>query len=316
MVRPQHDAPRVSVLMPVFDAEPYVAAAIKTILSQTFESFEFLIVDDGSTDRSPEILEEFAKGDPRVRVVRRPHSGLVPTLNHGLELARGELVARMDADDVALPSRLALQLARLQREESLLCVGGAFEVIDARGRLVDRRAPPCEHTEIVEWALAGRSPISHSAATYRRDRVLALGGYDETAELVEDLDLWLRLAEVGTLANLPQVVSRVRFHAASASEANEARQRDQTRRVCERAWRRRGLPGRPADIAPWRPGRDRRSRQEFAIGTARDAWRLGERRTALVYALRAVGIAPFGEPIRRGLRRAMARLFARQSWSR
>jgi hypothetical protein len=221
----------------------------------------------------------------------------VATLNAGLGLARADLVARMDADDVALPQRLERQLERLAREPGLVCIGGGFELIDEAGRAFDRAFPPCDHEAILARALRGESPISHSAATYRRELVLRLGGYDEQARWVEDLDLWLRLAEHGALANLPELVSRVRHHDRSVSEQHAAEQLEQARRIAGLACRRRGLDASRVDPRPWRALPDRRSRQLLALGRARSAWRIGERRTALRYAARALWIAPASLPL-------------------
>jgi GT2 family glycosyltransferase len=213
----------------------------------------------------------------------------------------------MDADDVSLPDRLARQLSLLASRPEIVCVGGGFDVIDARGRRFDRVLPPCDHEAIVALALAGRSPICGSNALFRRDAVLSLGGYDEGAVFAEDLDLWLRLAEQGRLANLREVISKVRFHDASQSATEQLRQRDSVRDVVNRARARRGIAERIERPAAWRPLPTRRSRQEFALGWARTAWRIGERRTALAYLGRALRIDPLGAPLWRGLAHGLLR---------
>src|SRR5262245_9908945 len=289
-------APRLTVLLPVHDAERFLAAAVEGVLGQSCRDFELLAIDDGSSDGSAEILGGFARHDYRLRVVHRPHQGLIATLNDGLALARGELIARMDADDVALPHRLERQVEALDRDPALVCIGGAFELIDESGRLFDRAFPPCDHASILARALHGESTISHSAATYRRDLVRNVGGYDEAARWVEDLDLWLRLSEHGALANLPDLVSRVRHHAHSVSEQHAAEQLEQAARVAEIAARRRGLDVAPAKPRPWRPLPGRQAQQLLCLGRARSAWRIGERRTALGYAARALWMSPSSLP--------------------
>lgn len=301
METPRPAAPRVTVLLPVHDAERFLREAVESILAQSFRDFELLAIDDGSSDGSAAILDAFARRDPRVRVVQRPHTGLVATLNAGLALAEGSLIARMDADDVALPQRLESQLARLEREPGLVCIGGAFELIDEAGHAFDRAFPACDHAAILARALRGESPISHSAATFRRDVVRGLGGYDEKARWVEDLDLWLRLAEHGALANLPDLVSRVRHHERSVSEQHAAEQLEQAKRVAGLACRRRGLDASLAQPRAWRALPDPCSQQLLALGRARSAWRIGERRTALRYAVRALWTAPFSLPLWRSL---------------
>jgi GT2 family glycosyltransferase len=289
----------VSVLLPVYDAERYLAEAIESILAQTFSDFELLAIDDGSRDGSLALLEEYARRDPRVRLVCRTHTGLVATLNAGLALARGELVARMDADDVALPRRLELQVARLDRDPDLVCVGGAYEVIDAKGRRIDLVRPPEAPEQILAAALEGRSPICHPAALYRRERVIGVGGYDVEVPVAQDYDLWLRLMDVGRLANLSEIVLRLRYHEHSVSEREQAKQMAYARRICEAARRRRGLSDPPPPLRPWRPLPDRLSQQQFGLAVCRSAWRLGERRTAIAYAVRAALLHPFSAQLLR-----------------
>jgi glycosyltransferase involved in cell wall biosynthesis len=308
MTAPRRDEPRVTVLLPVYNADRFLDRAIASILAQSFRDFELLAIDDGSQDASAARLEAHARRDPRVRVVRREHAGIAATLNAGLSLARGEVVARMDADDVALPRRLELQVELLDREPDVVCVGGAYEVIDAKGRRITRVRPPCGSDEIEAAALEGRSPICHPAAMYRRRSVLAAGAYDVSVPVAQDYDLWLRLMDVGRLANLSEVVLQFRYHPGSLSESRQAEQMDCVRRLCVAARERRGLGGAPSLLRPWRPGRDRRSRQHFAIDWSRSAWRIGERRTALVYALRAALIQPFGQVLWRTLSDGLRRL--------
>lgn len=285
-------APRVTVLLPVYDAERFLAEAVESILAQSFADFELLAIDDGSRDGSTAMLDAFARRDPRVRVVRRPHAGLIATLNAGLALARGEWIARMDADDVALPRRLELQVARLDRDPDLVCLGGGFEVIDVYGRRIDAVQPPCDPKTIESALLTGVTAVCHATAIYRRSQVLEAGAYDPAAELAEDYDLWLRLAEKGRLANVGEPVLRVRHHEGSASERQQALQLAQTFRIRAQARERRGLEPLDTPIHPWRPLADASSRQQYLVGVSRSAWRLGEKRTALAYALRAVATRP------------------------
>ncbi len=303
--------PLVSVVMPVYDAAAYLAAAIDSILAQTHPDLELIAVDDGSTDASGKILERYAKRDPRLIVVRKRHEGVIRARNAGLSLARAPFVACMDADDISLPDRLALQASALAARPDVVCIGGAFDVIDARDRLLNRLLPPREHAEILAMALVGRSPICGSNAMFRRQEALAIGGYDETACFVEDIDLWLRLGETGRLANLPDVISRVRFHDVSQSAMEQERQLDAIRDVVNRAREQRCIEARIERPPPWRPLATRQSRQTFAVGWALSAWGLGEHRTAFAYALRAVRIDPLGAPLWKGLARGLRQLATR-----
>jgi len=309
-------APSVTVVLPLYQAAEFLAEAIESLLAQSFTDFELIAVDDGSTDGSIRILEDLAKRDSRLIVHRRRHAGVIPARNAGLALARGELIACMDADDVSLPDRLALQVSALTAQPDVVCIGGGFDVIDAKNRLLNRVQPPCEHAAILAMALVGRSPICGSNAMFRRREVVAIGGYDEAASFVEDLDLWLRIAETGRLANLPGVISRVRFHDASQSATEQERQLDAIHAVVNRARAQRGIEERIERPLPWRPLATRRSRHAFAVSWARSAWRLGERQTAILYALRALRIDPMGGPLWKELTSGFGRLVTRSTCPR
>src|SRR5512135_1833139 len=127
------DPPLISVCMPVYNAERYIARAVESILGQTFGDFEFLILDDGSTDGSLEILRRYANHDPRIRLTSRPNKGLPPSLNELVDQARGEFIARMDADDVALPERFARQVEYLRAHPDCVLVGSRVQLVDPEG---------------------------------------------------------------------------------------------------------------------------------------------------------------------------------------
>lgn len=233
--------PTVSVLMPVYNAERYVAEAVESILSQTFDDFELVAVDDGSKDGSRAILEGYAARDARVRVISRPNTGIVGALNDGLAACRGELVARMDADDVATPERLALQVAFLREHPEVVCVGCQVLAIDTEGAPLGPWKLALDHEVIDSAQLEGEQMIAHPAALVRRADFEAVGGYRREAETAEDLDLFLRLAERGRLANLPLVLLKCRQHVASICHTRRAHQVRTSRAVVEGARRRRGL---------------------------------------------------------------------------
>lgn len=203
-------APRVTVLLPVHNGEPYLAAAVQSILAQGFADFELLIIDDGSTDRSCEIIGSFA--DPRIRLLRNARNlRLIATLNRGLEEARGEYVARMDADDVSLPGRLEAQVSFLDQNPGVGVVGTAVQLIDAQGTPGAAVRFPVTHT-LIRWALCFISPIAHPAAMMRKAVVSGLGGYSAQALHCEDYDLWWRASAVTQLANLKDVLLQLRKH--------------------------------------------------------------------------------------------------------
>ena len=281
----------VSVLLPVYNGARYLSAAVDSILAQTFADFELLILDDGSTDETPAILARYAHQDGRVSVISRANKGLVTSLNELLSHARGRYVARMDADDIALPERFALQVQFLDTHADVVCVGGSVEFIDDRGRLLVTIVYPHSDNEIQDRLLGGTTAICHPAAMMRRESLVAVGGYDEAFALAEDLDLWLRLGEIGKLANVDNVVLRYRFHSASVSERASAEQLTIARAACERAWQRRGVPGK-FKAEPWRPGTDRASQHDYLLLYGWWAWRSRQHRTALSYALRGIADWP------------------------
>ncbi|MFV0299058.1 MAG: glycosyltransferase family 2 protein [Hyphomicrobiaceae bacterium] len=209
-------SPRVTVLMPVRNGERYLAAAVAGITSQSFEDFDFVIVDDGSTDATPSLLKEASSRDPRIRVLTRASTGIVGALEAGRAVSRAPYIARMDADDVALPHRLALQVAYLDSHRSAVAVGGQVRDINEHGADLSRGRFPLSPSDCRAY-LAYGAPFCHPAVMLRREALDAVGGYRRLFEPAEDLDLWLRLAMVGDLANLDQEVLKYRRHAATVT---------------------------------------------------------------------------------------------------
>jgi glycosyltransferase involved in cell wall biosynthesis len=286
-------SPTVSVMMPVFNSGRFVAAVVRSLLAQTYRDFELLIMDDGSRDDSPRILRDLAETDPRIRLSLRENHGTLATRNELLKLARGKYLAVNDSDDLSLPHRLERQVAFLDAHPDVAVVGGWFDMIDARGRRLTTLHPPADDAEIQRLALRGHCSICHSAGMMRRDAVERVGGYGRDFKFAHDLELWLRLGEVGKLANLPETVIQFRLHQNSISETKREEQRRFCRLACEQAWRRRGLTDVPFEAAePWRPGKDRTSRHRYAMQYGWWAFNSGERRTAMVYGAKAVAARP------------------------
>jgi glycosyltransferase involved in cell wall biosynthesis len=305
----------VSVMMPVYNAERYLVAAVESILGQTFADFEFLIVDDGSTDRSGAMLERYAARDQRVRVARLPHGGIVTARNHALSLARAEFCAVMDADDVALPQRLARQVDYLRQHPDIVCVGTAVHFIDQAGRFLRDAHPGMSHEAIEERALAGDCPLNHPSVMMRRAAVEAVGGYRAGFEPAEDHDLFLRLAEVGRLANLPEVLMNYRQHPHSASERHQRLQCERSAAAALEACRRRGIPPRDISVSHWRPV-DRRSRLQTYVRYGQLGFERGDYRMALHYGLQAIAQVPWNGRAWRLLARILQRQVARAQLKR
>ncbi len=199
--------------MPVCNAKHYLKEAIESVLNQTCPHFEFIIVDDGSTDRTLGILQQYEKNDSRICVISRPNTGIVGALNDGIEAAQGEFVARMDADDIALPERFSRQLERMQSDTNLVILGTNFYFIDASGNIVKSGNVPRDHDDIDENILKGNGgAIIHPTAMMRKDILMKVGGYREEAQFTEDLDLYHRLSRVGRMENLDEVLFKYRIH--------------------------------------------------------------------------------------------------------
>jgi len=206
--------PRVSVISTVFNGEAYVDRAIPGILAQTFEDFEFILVDDGSDDRTPEVLRDLAARDRRVRIFSPGRLGAAIAYNYGVAQARGEYIARQDFDDHSYPERLRLQVAFLDAHAEVGVVGGYYVLVDQNRGERYVRMPPTEHTAIIA-AMARSIPLAHTVATFRRRVWSDAGGYPEVANLI-DLRFWLRVGKLGwRFANLPDVLGEHYVHASS-----------------------------------------------------------------------------------------------------
>ena len=226
-------SPRVTVVMPVRNAERFLQDAIDSVLGQSLKELELLAVDDGSADASPAILARYAAADARVRLLSRPSQGIVAALNAGIADARSAYIARMDADDLSEPDRLAQQLAILDGDPHVVLVGTAATLVDERGRAVGGVVPPIAHDAIGEQ-LRTHNALVHGAVVFRRTAWAAAGGYDATARLVEDYDLWCRLLAHGRLAGIAAPLYRLRVHAGSISARALGEQLEATYRVRRR----------------------------------------------------------------------------------
>ncbi len=243
LTRPPAERPVISVLMSVYNSEIYLAPAINSILRQSYAGFEFIIVDDGSTDGSGELLQHYGTRDKRIRVISRQNGGIVAALNEGLTHAQGEFVARMDSDDISVPKRLELQLAFMRAHPDCVAVSCQNLAIDPEGWPIRVVNCPPTHEEIEAMHLSARpGGLCHAAAFMRRASLLAVGAYRAAFELAEDYDLWLRLAEVGRLANCQEILFWFREHANSLSKSRREEQRLATWKAVQDAYRRRNLP--------------------------------------------------------------------------
>ncbi len=220
--------PAISVAMSVYNGERFLASAIESVLAQTFTDFELLIVDDGSSDGSRGIIEGYARADIRIRPIIRESRGLIASLNQLLAESRAPIVARMDADDVCLPQRFARQIAFLAGHPDYGVVGAWCDDIDERGAPWDGGANvprhPENHADFLRAIDQGWPLLCHPAVMFRRDLVLAVGGYHAAFKHCEDLDLWLRLASVTKLASIPETLIHYRHYIDQVSSRHATEQ--------------------------------------------------------------------------------------------
>jgi glycosyltransferase involved in cell wall biosynthesis len=291
--------PPITVLLAVFNGEQYLREAIDSVLAQTFTDFEFLIIDDGSTDGSLQIIADYAKRDPRLRVVTRPNKGLTHTLNEGVALASGEFLARMDADDVCMPRRFERQIAFLRENPQCVLLGSRVLLMDPEGLPIREMCLEQSHEQIDQAHLNRGWPVVHPAVMMRLSAIKQVGGYRDEFDTLEDLDLFLRLAEVGRLANLPDVLLHYRQHFASVTHSREQKQSEIRQAIYDQTRVRRGLP---PDIPPPSDRSRPRHKYEQHHLWAWAALKAGNLRTARKHAWKTLRQAP--------LQRNSWRLFA------
>jgi hypothetical protein len=201
--------PRVSVVLAVHNGERFLQAALASVLGQSLQDFELIVVNDGSTDRSRTIV--LGMQDARIRLLdNEGNLGLTPSLNRGLGEARGEFIARLDADDLAMPDRLARQVAFLDAHPDVALVAGGYRIIDVEARWQRRVLPPRDHVAL-RWELLFTCPFAHSAVMWRREAVaVAVGGYAPEYQYAMDWEFWARIASRLQLAAIPGVVALYR----------------------------------------------------------------------------------------------------------
>lgn len=236
--------PAISVLLPCFNAEQFLEKCISSVLSSTYQNFELIAVDDGSTDSTNKIIRLFKARDARLVLHEQPNSGIVVALNNALNLAKGKYAARMDADDICTPDRFQKQIAFLEANPSVLVVGGQGYLIDEDDDLISPISILLDHDSIDSDLLNkfNSRAMIHPAAMFRTKKIKELGGYREEFIWAEDLDLFLRVAEHGKLANLDSVVIHYRKHGNSVTDTRALLQRRNAMRATNEARLRRGIP--------------------------------------------------------------------------
>ena len=206
--------PKISIVTAVYNGETYLEQSISSMLSQTFDGFEFIIVDDGSTDNTLQKLQQI--DDPRIRVIHQKNQGQTQALIHGIEQAFGELIARMDADDYSLPDRLMRQVEFMDAHPKVVFCGSRFQELYG-GNLYPQRVQFTQTNSEVKNIISCFNPFAHSAVVFRREAYLKVGGYNKKFIIGMDYDLWVRLMEIGEAYNIDEVLTIIRVHEQSIS---------------------------------------------------------------------------------------------------
>lgn len=223
--------PLVSVVMPVYNSEFYLVNSIKSILEQTFSSFEFFIIDDGSTDRSLEIISDMSQIDERINLIKNEMNlGVAISLNKGIAMSKGKYIVRMDADDISLPRRLEEQVKFMEARPEVDVLGTGCMLIDKSGvRLRDFVFP--SHSLMLQWDLPFFTPLIHPSVMMRSSTIKKIGGYDPQMKHTEDYDLWWRVSLSGGLANLQEIHLLLRSHGENVSVRYQSQQEEFSRRI-------------------------------------------------------------------------------------
>lgn len=209
--------------MPVRNAARWLGNAIKSVQDQTFRDFELIVIDDGSDDKSPRIIDERFRSDPRIIAIRQDRLGLVAALNSGLVASRGQFIARLDADDLAKPQRLERQNEYLENHPEIGLLGSWAEKINEQGLIVGTLRPPADSRELSSL-LARTNPFLHSSIMMRKTILEAAGAYRAAFDGAEDYDLWMRMSEIAGIANLPDYLLQYRVHPDSVTHTHRVRQ--------------------------------------------------------------------------------------------
>lgn len=269
--------------MSVYNGERYLRPAMDSLLAQTLGDFELIVVDDGSADSSREILSEYAAADNRVRLVTQQNQGLTRSLNNALAVSQGEYIARMDADDICYPQRFERQVVYLEAHPDVVCVGTGYMAIDGQGWELGVRHMVTDAADIDRRHLTGDTSLAHPTIMVRAKAMQDVGGYDEQYKTTQDLDLFLRLAEMGTIANLDEPLLYYRWHDDNISVRKAGQQDLDCTAIVAAAHRRRGLP-----VPPGVP----RARWMFRRIMAQKYATNGQRKRAVSFAWQALRMRP------------------------
>lgn len=227
MTTPHSTAPLISVLMPVYNGEAYLESAVESVLGQTYPHFEFIIIDDGSSDKTSQILQHYADTDFRIKVIRQNNAGIVSALNCGLKHCKGMYIARMDADDICYPERFEIQLGYLEADKTIALIGGQADIIDGDGHILSQQGgePGRQHRVTNMRPFPPKVADSlHPLVMFRDAAIKAIEGYRSDFPHAEDYDMFIRISSQGRIYNPKDFVLKYRVHSGSVSQKHMALQ--------------------------------------------------------------------------------------------
>ncbi len=206
--------------MAVRNEEDWLDATLQSIASQTYKNFELLVMDDGSTDRTPEILEKFAENDPRIKIFRQENKGNAESRNTLVRHAASSLIANMDGDDLAYPQRLEAQYEYMQKHPETVLLSTYARIVEIGGSEPPRMSTAFEEDELNRWYLSVIPPFIHSSVMYRKEAFFKAGGYRPDEYPAEDYGLWIRMKSLGKINTAPRLLTEYRFHRKGVSANN------------------------------------------------------------------------------------------------
>lgn len=220
MSNEKKDKPIVSVVMPIYNAERYLAQAIDSILSQTLKNFELILINDASTDKTLQIIYKFKRKDKRIRIINnRKNLQMAKSLNLAIDLAKSDLIARMDQDDISLPHRLEVQYTFMQSHPNVAIVGNDVLIIDENGKIISERTYPTTSNHLKK-ILFRYSAFAHPTVMFRKYAFQRVKGYNPQKHPCEDIDLWFRLGRKYQFASIPRFLLKYRVSLTSGSHQN------------------------------------------------------------------------------------------------
>lgn len=224
--------PLISVILPVYNGERYLPEAVESILSQTFSNFEFIIINDGSTDNTGPILDQYQQQDARIKLCTQANQGLIASLNTGCSMSRGRYIARMDADDISLPERFERQVEFMEEHKDIGILGSRVDFIDADGKYQKTWQLPLRPA-VVRWSLLFGCVVAHPSVLMRNEVIAELGYYRMQALHIEDYDLWTRALAITNIANLPEVLVKRRTWNKNVTSQNAIAQGESVTKVAQ-----------------------------------------------------------------------------------